>query len=646
MMGSARRSVRMGRGGRALYRVMRGLLSGLAFGLAAAITEVWLGLIPTLSRGFGAGPAFSARVALWMIALGVLLGLAAAPVLALRAGRWLHLLTMSLLLYGLARWVALDSPIFAPMEWTLPLAAGVLASLGLGLAGRRPRLPWAIGAVALGAGLFAAPVALWATRPAIVRRAELPPAPANAPDVVLVVLDTVRASSVSTYGYERSTSPAMERLAREGALFSDATSPSTWSLPSHASLFTGRYPSSHGAHAEHRYLDDRFPTLAEVLEGNGYETFCITANAWISDGLGLTRGFGYQDESLRAQGGAGRGFSFVHRLLDRLGLQDADKGGATVATRFEEWAQARPAAAERPAFVFLNFIEAHFPYHQLPREHLFRYTGRSYAELRGISIDLLGAQFGGPGREADEVREPTRAMYDGGVGYTSELLGRVVDALRARGTLDRTVLVVLADHGEVLGERGGFFGHGPTLYQESVGVPLLVRYPPTVPMGVRVDAPVSTLGVFATIVDLAGLAPPPTLQVKSLRPFLAGAAGAPGPILSELHAAEEMGGGRVGSSDPQMWGDRRYRLLRVGDLKLVTSSKGDALLYDLGTDPLESRDLAAERPQDLARMQERLSAAEAELGLSAIDAPLAVGEDAPELDETTRERLRALGYAE
>ena len=111
---------------------------------------------------------------------------------------------------------------------------------------------------------------------------------------------------------------------------------------------------------------------------------------------------------------------------------------------------------------------------------------------------------------------PVRALYDGGVAYTDELLRRVVDALRERGTLDRTILVVLADHGELLGERSRFFGHGPSIYQSLVHVPLLVRYPPRVAPGTRVAAPVSTLGVFATILDLAEIEPPPTLQVGSL----------------------------------------------------------------------------------------------------------------------------------
>jgi len=628
-----------------MQTLRRALILGVAFGVTTAIATAWLGLIPVLQRGFGAGPEFFARSAPWILALGVVLGLAAAPVLRLRTGRVGHALTLGLLLYGVQRAVALDAPIFAPAVILTPAIATALLLLGFALQRVGPRLPWVCGLVLLVSGTFAPPVALRLTRPAVEVRTELPPSPADAPDVVLMVLDTVRAQNLSTYGYARPTSPALDALAKEGARFADATSPSTWSLPSHASLFTGRFPSSHGAHAEHMYLDARFPTLAQVLQANGYETFCITANAWISDGLGLTRGFGWQDLSLRAEGGAGLGFSFIHRLLDRLGLQDTDKSGDAVASSFEEWAASRPARSERPAFVFLNFIEAHFPYHQLPKDYLFRFTDRPYSALRRISVDLLGAQFGGERPQAETVREPTLDMYDGGVVYTDSLVDRVVAALRARGSLDRTVFVVLADHGELLGERDDFFGHGPSLYQQSVGVPLLVRYPPRVAPGVEVATPVSTLGVFATILDLAELPPPTTLQVGSLVPLIDGADTRPGPILSEIHDATAMGPRRP-SQDPQMQPGLRYRLMREGDLKLVVPSAGEPLLYDLAADPGETRNLAAERPEDLRRMRDRLARIESELALPALDAELAVGEAAPAIDDATRESLQALGYLE
>jgi arylsulfatase A-like enzyme len=236
-------------------------------------------------------------------------------------------------------------------------------------------------------------------------------------------------------------------------------------------------------------------------------------------------------------------------------------------------------------------------------------------------------------------------MYDGGITYTSELLQRVVGALRERGTLDRTVLVVLADHGELLGERGGFFGHGPTLYQEAIGVPLLVRYPPRIPAGARIETPVSTLGVFATVLDLAAIEPPPTLQAGSLVPLARGETREGGPVLSELHVSRELAVDRS-LRDPQMENDRRYRLLRAGSLKLVSTSKGERFLYDLRVDPRETRDLAGERPEDLAAMTGRLARVEQELGLPALDAAIAADGEAPELDAATRERLRALGYAD
>ncbi len=623
----------------------RALVLGAAFGLSAAIVELWGLLIPFMERRMGPGPLYVAQVAALLTGLGVLLGIALAPLL--RVGAVVHLLAIALAWYGLERWVRLDSPLFAIGEILRPVGGLLLALIGLWLARSRPRLAWAVGCVLLLAGLAAPRVYLRVVTPPQPPRAELPPAQPGAPNVVLVVLDTVRAGNVSGYGYPRPTSPEIDRLAAEGALFLDATSPSTWSLPSHASLFTGRYPSSHGAHGEHRYLDARYPTLAQVLERRGYETFCITANPWISDGLGLTRGFAWQDTSLREQGGAGQSFSFVHRVLDRIGLlRGADKGGDAVADSFEEWTRGRLVQGGRPAFVFLNFIEAHFPYHQLPRDALFQFTDRAYGDLRRISIALTGQQFGGKGLPVEEASGPAKDMYDGGIVYSNQLLARVVEALRVRGLLDQTVLVVLADHGEILGERADYFGHGPTLYQESIGVPLLVRYPPRIPAGVQVAQPVSTLGVFATILDLAGIEAPPTLQVGSLVPLATGESrDGGGPVLSELHVSPELEPSAK-ANDPQMHYDRRYRLLREGSFKLIETSKGETFFYDLASDPRETRDLAAERPSEVLAMKARLAKVEQEIGLPALDAPLAADGETPELDEATREHLRALGYAD
>ena len=630
----------------------RGLARGIGFGLAVATVGLWLQLIPLMERRFGPGALFMAQTSALEIGLGGLLGLALAPLLRLRGGAALHLAALALAWWGLERWVRLDSPQFGPSRWCdrrAPPCSCCSASSSRagarGSPGRSAPLLLAGGIAAPGIYLRATTPAAPAPRPSCRPRRPARPtwcwscstrcAPGASP-------------ATATGGRRRRSSTRSRAKARCSSTRPrpppGRCPPTPRSSPAAIPRATAPTPSTASSTAA-------FPTLADVLARNGYETFCLTANPWISDGLGLTRGFAWQDASLREQGGAGLGFSFVHRLLDRLGLQESDKGGGAVAAHFEKWARERPAARDHPAFVFLNFIEAHFPYHQLPHEHLFQFTDGSYGELRSLSVDLVGQQFGGKGRPVAESAGPARDMYDGGVAYSSSLLSRVVEALRARGTLDHTVLVVLADHGEVLGERGGFFGHGPSLYQEAVGVPLLVRYPPRIPGGTRVAEPVSTLGVFATILDLAGVEAPPTLQVGSLVPLAIGAPGATaGPVLSELQALAAMGLGEREASDrtdPQMDGDLRYRLLREGSLKLVVTSKGGHFLYDLASDPRETHDLAAERSGaagDACRRTSRRWSRNRKL--PALDAPLAAGEDAPELDDATKEQLKALGYAE
>lgn len=621
--------------------IRRALLVGAGFGLAAAAIDLWLWMLRVMDLRMGPGPVVLAQNALVLVALGAALGLVGTPLLRRggRAAAFLHLTWLCAAWYAIERALAIDSPVFAFGATARPFGAAVVVLVAFAaerFARRFAAMPWALTGIAAVAGLFAPGVYVAATTPPPPPRPALPSARAGAPDVVLVVLDTVRAQSLGSYGYARDTSPTFDTLAREGALFADATSPSTWSLPSHASLFTGRYPSSHGAHGQPSFLDDRFPTLAQVLAARGYETFCFTANTWISDGLGLTRGFGEQDQSWKSKRSFG---GLAAQIFERLGLGDDDKGGAAVAESFAAWRRARFVGA-RPSFTFLNFVEAHFPYHQLPREYRERYTHEPLRELRRVSLDILGQQFGGPNVDAAAVGDVARDMYDGGVAYTDALLRRVVDALRDSGRLDRTVLVVLADHGEILGEHGGFFGHGPSLYQPLISVPLLVRYPPRIAAGTRVATPVSTLGVFATILDLAEIEALPTLQVGSL--VGAGTGNDGGPVLSELLAVTGPGA-RADRDDPQMRKGQHLRAYRSESWKLVETTKGGPFLYDLANDPAETRDLAGERPEQLARLAGELEAARARLELPRL-ADVGAHGPAPKLDAATEERLRALGY--
>ena len=619
---------------------LRAALAGAGFGLAAASVDTWQGLLPVLFVRIPPSWSLAIAGALLEIGLLALIGLLLAPLLWLRGGSFWHLVGLGGVWAGMQRALAFDAAFFSMFAQFGPALAFGLAVAGLGLARWRRWVPVAAGGLLLAAAVVTPHVYLaLSTPPKAVHTEVVPPPALGAPDVLVVVLDTVRAANVSAYGYERPTTPVFDALALEGALFLDATSPSTWSLPSHASLFTGLFPSSHGAHQEYRFLDAGPPTLAEVLAAAGWETRCFTANAFIGDSLGLTRGFQWSDEAWRS-GGAGRAQQFAFRLLDWLGFGAEDKGGSVVAANFERWVEERPTDA-RPAFTFVNFVEAHFPYHQLPDAYVERFTQRSRRELRALSMELMAAQFGGDAPDPNDATGPATDMYAGGIVYTDDLLGRLVEALRRRGTLDRTILVVLSDHGEMLGEHREF-GHGAAMYEPGIRVPFLVRYPPAVPAGARVATPVSTVGVFATVLDLAGIESTGALHVGSLVPAISGGPPA-GPVLSERHMAPAF----AASEGPNPLSDRsvRVRTYRAGSWKLAETSAGGLFLFDLASDPDETTNLATARPDQLARLRQELDTWRRALALPAVDASVERGEP-PELDPEARERLRALGYVE
>jgi len=622
-----------------LKTVFRGMALGAGYALALASVEAWLFVHRLVSMNLPPITTPAVLGSLLELALGAVLGLLLSPLLRLRLGWLWHLAALALVWFGLSHLTTPQSD-FLFVVFIVPPAAGfVLCLVGHRLARFRRWLPATLGVLAVLAAIgFSEVRHLNATRslPDVATR---PPAQPGAPDIVLIVLDTVRAANVSSYGYERDTTPTFDTLAREGALFLDATAPSTWSLPSHASLFTGLFPSGHGAHQENRKLSEGPPMLAETLADAGYQTVCFTANAWISESLGTARGFEYSDESWRG-GNAGRLMMSVFRLFDYLGFSTQDKGGADVASNFESWLEARPEDAP-PLFVFINFLEAHFPYHQLPDGYLREYTARDRGKLRKISMQLLADQFGDSDLDPVAARDPARDMYDGGIRYSDELLRRVTDGLRRRGSLDSTVLVVLSDHGELLGEHGGY-GHGPSLYEPVTRVPLLVRYPPRIEAGTRVDTPVSTVGVKATLLELAGVEPQGPLHVSSLLPALEGRpAGAP--VLAERFAVTR--GSQSDATSSLMRRSLRHRSYRVGTKKLIETSEGETFLFDLALDPDEKRDLAASEPAELSRLVDELATWRAALGLPALDADIEAGA-AAELDPAARERLRSLGYVE
>jgi arylsulfatase A-like enzyme len=353
---------------------------------------------------------------------------------------------------------------------------------------------------------------------------------AGSPNVLLIILDTVRADHLSLYGYRRATSPTLERLAKRGTRFDEARATAPWTLPSHASLFTGRWP--HELHVKWRTpLRGNFPTLAEYLGSRGYATAGFVANTrYCSYDTGLDRGFTHYEDydldlkrlgPLRMALLAERPWDWVSKLALSLSrsvdtgrfrprvesalrwlLATGRKDAASINHAVLDWLSHRQEP-RRPFFVFLNYFDAHSPY--LPPEGTpFRFglTPRTQADFILLAelwtmIDKLSL--------APRYRLLAQDSYDNCIAYLDERLGELFDELQRRGVLDRTLVILTSDHGEELGEHG-LFDHGESLYRPEARVPLLVVWPGPRRLPGVVRETVSLRDLPATIVDLVGLA--------------------------------------------------------------------------------------------------------------------------------------------
>jgi arylsulfatase A-like enzyme len=348
-------------------------------------------------------------------------------------------------------------------------------------------------------------------------------APASSPNVLFIVLDTLSAQHLGSYGYHRATSPRLDALAGEGAQFQNAFSAAPWTLPSHASMFTGLLPNLHGTGWQRPRLSDGqaaadeleahdYHTLAEELAMRGYDTVGVAEKSWISHTAGLTQGFhtvfDYSQPSLAD------GFlvmRFWNRYRDKFGMpapRVEDKGGARVVDTALDWLDGHRTRDERrPFFMFMNLNEAHDPYlppaefkgHFRPAEA----TDQDFADLKPHNTvsshrDVIMGDF----TPSPLQWEIYKSLYDDEILYQDMLLGRLFDGLVEQGLMEETLIVVTSDHGEEFGELSHRLGHQLSLSDRLLHVPLIMRYPERIPAGQRLDAMASTIDIFPTVLDL------------------------------------------------------------------------------------------------------------------------------------------------
>jgi arylsulfatase A-like enzyme len=439
----------------------------------------------------------------------------------------------------------------------------------------RRTLPALVGlSVALGLGLH-----LLRTVAAQQAEASLPVAAPGAPNVMLIVLDTVRAQSLSLYGYQRQTSPRLDEFARTGVVFERALSAAPWTLPSHASFFTGRLP--HELSADWLTpLDTAHATLAEAFASRGYVTVGFVANLlYATAETGLNRGFIRYLDFPFSPGMLVRNSWLARALIDPLrgftGEPDrlVSKSASKVNDEFGAWLSARP---EKPFFAFLNYFDAHAPY--LPPPPFDTKFG-SGGPQPDIAVRRTWSQ--------QEIQRSVDA-YDGTLAYIDEQLGTLLEMLKAQHLLDNTLVVVTSDHGEQFGEHG-LFDHANSLYRPLLQVPLVISFPSHVPAGMRVSDPVTLVNLPATILDLANITTgDPVLPGRSLADYWRSSQDSekPGtPLFSAVSKGINMPEWLPVSKGPM-------QSVVVGGMHYIRNGDGREELYDFEHDVAEVRDLA------------------------------------------------------
>lgn len=414
--------------------------------------------------------------------------------------------------------------------------------------------------------------------------------------ILLISIDTLRPDHLGTYGHVLDTSPYLDRLAARGTVFTDAMSTASWTLPAHASVLTGLYPSQAGARFFQDPTSSDVPTLAGKLGECGFRTVGITNSIFLAQfgsGFDVWKGI-KSDWSATGSG----------RKITDLAVDAMEKAG------------------DESLFLFVHYHDVHSDYRSDPEiERLFLASGYDRSKNADLDTLMLSDVNLGKRKISERERDIVTRLYDAGIRQLDDQIGRLLEAAE-RHFSGAQLIVVLSDHGEEFGEHGGYL-HGKKVYEELLRVPLIMAGD-GVPSGVRVDAPVSLVDVTPTL--LAAACPEQSLASPGFDLLDTGSH-----LDSKLHART-----RLAQSAPAVRSDS-LRAARRGHFKLIVDAKsGERELYDLSIDAGERTNVIDEHPEIARKL-----AAELELL-----GPTVSHQAPPRINTEQRERLRALGYIE
>ena len=431
------------------------------------------------------------------------------------------------------------------------------------------------------------------------------------PNIVIIVLDAVRADHLPFYGYQRNTTPFLKSIQNELAVYRHAVSSSYWTLPSIASLFTGTYASLHGLLVDGDRLNPSLCTLPELLHNNGYQCQAFVNNVFVSEYSGLDRGFDrfYKNNHFpRAKQflkvlpsgwtGEVRSTGFSHTFGDRRSKKEAvfnlvaraadvltDRGSGRYVKIFSHWLRGRKT---EPFFCYFHIFETHSPY-RAPLHYALNFL--SIAEnLKKFSINHDHLRFLlNECRMVPEDFAILKSAYDNSIVYADAIIEKIYRVLQQEGALDNTLLAILADHGENIGEHGMMF-HYFCLYDTLIRIPLLIRYPEKIGINGRMDQVVQNVDIYPTILSMLDSPNQHILSQMEGNDLLGTGANRDTEIaISEL--IKPFGPDRMRFKNRLGQYNRRLLSVRTKNRKFIHSSVGDHEYYNLKIDPGEQNNL-------------------------------------------------------
>ncbi len=394
------------------------------------------------------------------------------------------------------------------------------------------------------------------------------------PNVLLIVLDTARADRFSCLGYNRKTTPYIDSLALEGVIYDKAYSTSFWTLPSHASLFTGLYPRQAGATSETNYLPGSQPTVAKLFKENGYDTAAFSCNGWVSKERGFGRGFDQFHEIWRPE----------NHIKTKTGYKKPELFAAEKISEWISWQN------QTPFFLFANLNCAHMPYYPV-EPFRSRFLSSQYDRekvFRASKITGMWDYLAGSIKLDKDDFNIMKDLYDGEIATADYCVKIIVESLKSNGMLNDTIVIITADHGENLGEHG-MIDHLLSMYDTTLHIPLIIHYPRKFKAGSKNDDLVSLVDIAPTIFDLCNI----ESNLSSLRTRDLSLANKSRHIRKYIFAENEHptnGIKLMKSRHPQFdvsTIDCPMRVIRTKRHKFIWSIGKNKQLYDLRVDPDE-----------------------------------------------------------